>query len=185
MPDIDECRAEGLRLAVELHSQQDFATGGYDGDTAGKILADAAQFATWLESRPHHLTLRPGSETYQQPGFPGPAVPTKTGDNGMAVTMSDTQQVSYSVQAEDSKSQAVGDTLTWSSDDAGAVVTVTPSADTLSCVFAAVDPGTANITVTDGTLSATDVITVDAGAVASLVLTPGTPTDEPAVAPTA
>ena len=184
MPDIDECRAEGLRLAVELHSRQDFGNGQY-GDTAGKILADAAQFATWLESRPHHLTLRPGSETYQQPGYPGPAVPTKTGDNGMAVTLTDTQQVSYSVEAEDSKGQAVSDTLTWSSDDGGAVVTVTPSADGTSCVFAAVDPGTANISVTDGTLSAVDVITVTAGSVASLVLTPGTPSDEPAPAPSA
>ena len=59
MPDIDECRAEGLRLAVELHSRQDFATGGYDGDTAGKILADAAPFATWLEScHCDHLAAR-------------------------------------------------------------------------------------------------------------------------------
>lgn len=180
MPDIDECRAEGLRLAVELHSRQDFATGGYDGDTAGKILAAAAQFATWLESRPHHLTLTPGSETYQQPGYPGPAVPTKTGAHGMSVTMTDSQEVSYGVQAEDSKGQAVSDTLTWSSDDGGAVVTVTPSDDTLTCVFAAVAPGTANISVTDGNLSAVDVITVTTGAVASLVLTPGTPTDEPA-----
>ena len=100
----------------------------------------------------------------------------------MSVTMTDSQEVTYTVEAEDSRGFAVSDTLTWSSDDAGAFVTVTPSADTLSCVFAAVDPGTANISVTDGTLSATDVITVDAGAVASLVLTPGTPTDEPAPA---
>lgn len=182
MPDIDECRAEGLRLAVELHSQQDFGTGTLYGDTAGKILADAAQFALWLESRPHSLTLRPNPETYQQPGYPGPAVPTQTGENGMAVTLTDTQQVSYSVQAEDSKGQPVADTLTWSSDDAGAVVTVTPSADGTSCVFAAVAPGTANISVTDGTLSAVDVITVTPGAVASLVLTPGEITDEPPAA---
>jgi hypothetical protein len=180
VPDIDECRAEGLRLAVELHSRQDFSLGGYSGDTAGKILADAYQFATWLQSRPHHLTLTPGSETFQQPDYPGPAVPTKTGDNGMSATLTDTQQISYSVAAQDSKNQPVSDTLTWSSDDAGAVVTVTPAADGQSCVFAAVDPGTANISVTDGTLSAVDVITVTAGAAASLVLTPGAITDEPA-----
>ena len=101
----------------------------------------------------------------------------------MSVTLTDTQQVSYSVEAEDSKNQPVSDTLTWSSDDNGAVVTVTPSADTLSCVFASVAPGTANITVTDGTLTDVDVITVTAGAVASLVLTPGAPVDEPAPAP--
>jgi hypothetical protein len=182
MPDIDACRAEGLRLAVELHSRQDFGTAAYGGDTAGKILADAAQFATWLESRPDHLRLTPAQTTYQQPGFPGPAVPTQTGDNGMSVTMTDAQQVSYSVEPEDSKGIAVSDTLTWSSDDGGAVVTVTPSADTLSCVFAAVAPGTANISVTDGTLTDVDVITVVAGGVATLVLTPGTPVAEPAPA---
>lgn len=96
----------------------------------------------------------------------------------MSVTMTDDQEVTYSVQAEDDKGQPVGDTLTWSSDDNGAVVTLTPSADTLSCVFAAVDPGTANISVTDGTLSAADSIVVTAGAAASLVLTPGTPVAE-------
>lgn len=185
MPDIDECRAEGLRLAVELHSRQDFASDGYYGDTAKKILADAAEFATWLESRPHHLTLTAGSETYQQPDYPGPAVPTKTGDNGMSVTLTDTQQVSYSVAAEDSKGFAVTDALTWSSDDNGAVVTLTPSADTLSCVVAAVAPGTATLSVTDGTLSASDSIDVTPGGVASLVLTAGAITDEAAPAPSA
>lgn len=98
----------------------------------------------------------------------------------MSVSMTDSQLVQYTVEPEDSRGIAVSDTLTWSSDDNGAVVTVTPSDDTLSCVFAAQAPGTANISVTDGTLSGTDVITVTAGAVASLVLTPGTPTDEPA-----
>ena len=98
----------------------------------------------------------------------------------MSVTMTDSQEVTYTCEPEDSKGIEVSDTLTWSSDDGGAVLTVTPSADTLSCVFAAVAPGSATITVTDGTLSGTDLITVTAGPVASLVLTPGTPTDEPA-----
>ena len=46
-------------------------------------------------------------------------------------------------------------------------------------MFTAVAPGTANISVTDGTLTASDLITVTAGAVASLVLTPGDVTDDP------
>ena len=96
----------------------------------------------------------------------------------MSVTMTDSEQVEYVCEPEDSKSQPVSDTLTWSSDDNGAVVTLTVSEDTLSCVFAAVDPGTANITVTDGTISGTDQIVVTAGPVASLVLTPGTPVSE-------
>lgn len=175
MPDIDECRAEGLRLAVELHSRQDFASDGYDGDTAKKILADAAEFATWLESRPHHLTLTAGSETYQQPDYPGPAVPTKTGDNGMSVTLTDTQQVSYSVAAEDSKGFAVTDALTWSSDDNGAVVTLQPAADGLSCTFVAVAPGTANYSVTDGTLTGGGQAIVTAGGPSQIVVSEAAP----------
>ena len=96
----------------------------------------------------------------------------------MSVTMTDSQEVTYTVEPEDSKGIAVSDTLTWSSDDGGAFVTLTPSADTLSCLFAAVAPGTANISVTDGTLSGADSIVVTAGPVASLVLTPGTPVSE-------
>lgn len=181
MQDTDACRAEGLKLAVALYSRQDFA----GGSPADLVLADAAQFATFLVSRPHHLALRPEPETFQQPDYPGPAVPTKTGADGMSVTMTDTQQVSYSVEAEDSKNFPVSDTLTWSESSGGAVVTATPSADGMSCVFAAAAPGTSTITVTDGTLSATDLITVTPGAVASLVLTPGAVTDEPAPAPSA
>jgi hypothetical protein len=96
----------------------------------------------------------------------------------MSVTMTDDQEVSYSVQAEDDKGAPVSDTLIWSADDNGAVVTVTPAADGMSCVYAAVAPGTATVSVTDGTLSASDLITVTAGAAASLVLTPGTPAAE-------
>jgi len=59
---------------------------------------------------------------------------------------------------------------------------VTPSADGTSAEFVAVDPGVSTITVTDGTLSASDTITVVAGAVSQLVLTPGTPEAQPAAA---
>jgi hypothetical protein len=175
MPDIDEARSEALHLAVELYAQHD-----HGDNTVGRVLEAAAEFTRWLLARPHRLRLQPAPFTFQQPAYPGPAVRTQTGDDGMSVSMTDSQEVSYTVEPEDSRGVAVSDTLTWSSDDGGAVVTLTPSADTLSCVFAAVAPGTANISVTDGTLSGTDVITVTAGAVASLVLTPGTPSDEPA-----
>jgi len=96
----------------------------------------------------------------------------------MSVTMTDDQEVTYTVAPEDDKGFPVSDTLTWSESSGGAVVTVTPSADTLSALFVSVAPGTSTISVTDGTLSATDIITVTAGTVASLVLTPGTPVAE-------
>ena len=98
----------------------------------------------------------------------------------MGVSMSDSQQVTYQVEPEDSKGFPTSDTLTWSADDGGAVVTATVSDDTLSATYVAVAPGQANITVTDGTLSAGDAITVTAGPAASLVLTAGAPEDVPA-----
>ena len=99
----------------------------------------------------------------------------------MSVTLTDTQQVSYSCEAEDSQGSAGHrhPHLVLRTTPARCV-TVTPSADGTSCVFAAVAPGSATISVTDGTLSAQDVITVTPGAVASLVLTPGAISDEPA-----
>ena len=79
----------------------------------------------------------------------------------MSVTMTDADQVTYACEPEDSKGQPVADTLTWSSDDNGAVVTLTPSADTRSCVFAAVAPGTANISVTVTNASGTPLLEAD------------------------
>ena len=101
----------------------------------------------------------------------------------MPVSMTDSQEVTYACEAEDSRGFQVADTLTWSEDSGGAVVSLAPSADGTSCVVTAVAPGTANITVTDGTLSGTDAVTVTPGAVAQLVLTPGAVTDQPAPEP--
>lgn len=163
-------RLESLRLAVALYAPRD-----WDDFTGDAVIHAAGEFLGWLTARPARLRLVPAPFTFTE-GPPGPGRPTvTTGESGMSVSMSDTQSVTYSVLAEDSKGAPVADTLTWSADDNGAVVTVTPSADTLSCAFAAVGPGTATISVTDGTLSASDLITVTPGAVASLVLTPGTP----------
>jgi len=178
----DRARLIGLKLATELHAAIGLPLGNYGPveSIPACVLETAGEFARWLTEPPHRLHLRPAPFTFQQPDYPGPAVHTKTGDHGMSVTMTDSQEVSYSVAADDSKGFPVADTFTWSSDDGGAVLTVTPSADGTSCVFAAVAPGSATISVTDGTLSASDLITVTTGAVATLVLTPGTPTDEPA-----
>jgi len=97
--------------------------------------------------------------------------------------MTDDQMVTYVCEPEDDKGFAVGDTLTWSESSGGAVVTAAPSADGMSCVFSAVAPGDSTVSVTDGTLSASDTVTVTAGGVASLVLTPGTPVAEAAAPP--
>jgi len=177
--DAGDARLEGLRLAVELHAAQDRHSVPFHLSFHAEVIGTAGEFARWLEGRPHHLRLIPAPYTFAQPAFPGPATRTKTGDDGMSVTMSDTQEVTYACEPEDSKGFATSDTLTWSSDDGGAVLMVTPAADGLSCLFAAVAPGSATISVTDGTLSASDLVTVTPGGVASLVITPGAVTDQP------
>lgn len=105
---------------------------------------------------------------------------------GGALQLTDTQQFTASVVAKDAKGNDVPDTLTWASDDNGAVVTLAPSADTLSCLIVAVAPGTANYTATDASgLSVSGQAVVGAGAPADLVLTEGAPEAQPAAAPAA
>lgn len=169
-------RAEALRAACAV----------YQGtrENPFTILRLAGDFLKFLTAPPFRLVLKPARVTFAE-GNPALGVPTRfTGDH-MSVTMTDDQQVSYAVEAEDDKGAQVTDTLTWSASDGGAVLTVTPAADGMSAVFAAVAPGTSTITVTDGTLTASDLITVTAGVAASLVLTPGTPSAEAPAAPPA
>lgn len=97
----------------------------------------------------------------------------------MSVTMTDDQQVTYSVAALDDKGNATSDAITWSVDD-DTVLSFTTSADSMSATFIGGEPGTATITASDGTLSASDLVTVTAGAAASLVLNPGAPEAQPA-----
>lgn len=169
-------RTEALRAACMV----------YEGtrESEMSVLRLAGGFLKFLTARPSRLVLRPAPRTFAE-GNPALSNPTQFQGDGMSVTMTDDQQVSYAVEAEDDKGFAVSDSLTWTADDGGAVLTVTPAADGMSAVFAAVAPGSATITVTDGTLSASDLITVTAGAAASLVLTPGTPEAETPAAPPA
>lgn len=171
----DEARSEGLALAVDLWSDRDSA----ELDEA--VERTARHFAAILRGHPVRLVLRPAPFTFEQgSNIPRPTILT---GGAMSVTMTDAQEVTYACEPEDSKGFEVSDTLTWSESSGGAVVTAAPSADGLSCVLTAVAPGTSTVSVTDGSLSAQDLITVTPGSVASLVLTPGTPEDVAAAAP--
>jgi hypothetical protein len=99
----------------------------------------------------------------------------------MAVQLTDTQQVDLSVQPEDSKGNPTTDSgLSWSEDSGGAVVTLNVSADGNTCTVAAGQPGTANVTVSDGTISGVEAVSVVAGSAAQLVVSAGNPVDQPA-----
>ena len=153
----DDARREGLRLAVDLYARRDA------GDTTPRVITAAAEFARILAGEPaERLKLTYPVITEQATGLRAP--PRRTGVH-MAVTITDTQIATYAVSEQDSKGFPVVDPITWSEDSGGAVVASDGNGG-----FSAVAPGTANITATDGTLSATDQITVDPGAAASLVL---------------
>jgi hypothetical protein len=176
MPDINECRAEGLRLAVELHSRQDFSLGFYSGDTAGRILGDAAQFALWLESRPARIKV--GNPVITEQGHPARRFPLNRTGADMAVTIKDSQIATYPApEAEDSKGFPVSDTITVSEDSAGAVVALVSNPDG-TAVCTAVAPGAAQVTWTDGTISFSDTINVTAGDAATIVVGEPTITDQ-------
>ena len=63
----------------------------------------------------------------------------------------DNEQFTLTVQAADSKGVPLQDTITWSVDDE-AVATLTVSADTQSATVVAGLPGSAVVTVSDGTV---------------------------------
>ena len=93
--------------------------------------------------------------------------------------LTDTQQVSLDVDPQDSKGFDVADTLTWTSSD-DTVISLQPSADGKSCLCVAGVPGAGVVvTVTDGTLSATDNFDVVPGNVATLNISEGTPVEQP------
>ena len=98
----------------------------------------------------------------------------------MAVTITDTEVATYTVAEADDKGFPVTDPIVWSEDSAGAVLSSDGAGG-----FTAVAPGSATITATDGTLTASDLVTVTTSAAASLVL--GTPlvTEQAAPAPSA
>jgi hypothetical protein len=179
LQDIEAARFEGLQLAVQLHTRLDHGDPFGSHSIADRVIHTAGEFATWLLAAPARLALRPAPFTFAE-GPSGPGVPTRIVNLGgtMSVTITDTEEVTYACEPEDSRGFPVTDTLTWSEDSAGAVITITAAADGLSAVVAAVAPGTANISVTDGTLSGTDAVTVTTGPVAQLVLTPGAPVSE-------
>ena len=104
----------------------------------------------------------------------------------MAISMTDTQQATYPAPSEtDSRGFPVsGDVITVAEDSAGAIVALTQNPDG-SATFAAVAPGAAQVSWTDGTLSFADTINVTTGAAASLVVGAPVIADIPPVTPAA
>jgi hypothetical protein len=166
-----ENRVMALQLAVSTRP----AHKGQPAAWAVGVTAIAGVFYEWLEG-PAVMVLACDSITYQQDAPDGPGTPTIR--KGRTVQLTDLQQVTLTVGEQDSKGQPVSDQLDWSVDNSS-VVTITPSADTQSCVVAGQTDGTATVTVTDNSvsppLSGSDVITVVSSQATAIVINEGTP----------
>lgn len=176
--------AENRVLALELAIEVIVPGGGVITPAqAGDVTSVATTFYRWLEG-PAVLFLTTDPTTFDQAAPEGPGTPTTR--KGNQVQLTDLQQVTLSVAEQDAKGQPVSDSLTWSVDNPQ-VITITPSADTQSCVCVAGVDGTATITVADNSvnppLTGSDVITVVSSAATALVINEGAPEDQPPAPP--
>ena len=171
-----ENRVLALQLAIETVVPEG---GGFPADKGSDVTCVATLYYRWLEG-PAVLFMTVDPTTFDQAAPEGPGTPTNR--KGNTVQLTDLQQVTLSVAEQDSKGQPVSDTLTWSVDQ-DSVISLVPSADTQSCLCVAGVDGTAVVTVTDNTvtppLTATDTLTVVSSAATSLVISEGTPEDQP------
>lgn len=167
-------RAAGLIAAALIFS------GGGAGADPGHVTHLAGQLAAWV--LPRHLLVTASRRAWKQASAGQPRPTTYT--PGGAVQLHDDEQFTLSVQPEDSKGFPVsGDQITYAADD-GTVVSLQPADDGLSCLVVAGNPGSAVITISDGTVSATEAVDVVAGDVATFQVTEGTPEKQaPAPAP--
>jgi hypothetical protein len=164
-------REAALDAAVTLLAHQPLPP------TPSEVTAYATVFLGWITGA--RLRITPDPITYEQGN---PSLSQATRFAGGIVQLTDTQQVTLTVQPLDSKGFPTSDTLTWSTADS-TVVSLQPSADSLSCLVVAGNPGLGVVvTVTDGTISATDSFDVVAGGVATLQISEGTPEDQPPAA---
>ncbi len=180
MPGTRDLREEALRLAVDMYArrQQDST------DEGRAILRTAGEFTRWLTDRP--VTLTVGDPIIASQANPAQHLPLNRTGATMAVTMLDTDQATYPIPSEtDSLGFPVtGDTIVIAESSGGAVVALTQNPDG-SAVFAAVAPGTATVSWTDGTISFSDTIDVTPGLAANIVVGAPVVAPKPAPAPPA
>ena len=91
----------------------------------------------------------------------------------------DNEQFTLSAVTTDAKGFPTTDPLTWTVDN-DTVATLTVSDDTQSCTVVAGVPGSCVVTVTDGTLTATEAVDVVAAGTALISLQEGPVEPQPA-----
>ncbi len=162
-PDPD--RQVALTAAVAFH------TGSPVDEIA--VLNTAEDFLAWLRG-PAVIRLLAGTVSNQSTG-----VPTGTLIEGASVQIHDNEKFDVTAVADDAKGFATADTVTFTPSDP-TVFTLTPSAtDPMTSTVVAGVPGSAVLTVSDGTLSATLAVDVVPAGAATIALTEGPVTLQP------
>jgi hypothetical protein len=167
-------RLQALRLAVDLYA-------GREHDELHAVLHAADEFLRYLTARAAVLTV--ADPVIAEQATPSQHIPFTRGAD-MAITITDTQQATYPAPSEaDSRGFPVtGDVITIAESSGGTVVALTKNPDG-SATFAAVAPGSAQVSWTDNTLSFADTINVTAGAAATLVVGAPVIAEQPPAAP--
>lgn len=148
-----------------------------------EVLRAAEQIYAWITqpAAPARLTLTFGPVTDRGTHH------TLQGDTLMAnLQLGDTQEVTATVVADDAAGNVVPDQLTWAASPAAAV-SLTPSADTLSCVIGGLVP-TAGVVITASDATGNTIsgdVDVIGGPASALSMSFGPVSDKPAPAPAA
>lgn len=159
--DEDELRLAVLGLAVEASSLSGGCTHG--------VLPIADDYAAWVARRtPVRMQVTAGDVTEQEERKP--------------MQIHDNEQFTLSVTESDAKGFPVIDAVEWTVDRAD-VVSLVVSDDKQSCLVVAGVPGSAVITITDGTLSATEAVDVVPGAAALISISEGAVETQPPATP--
>jgi hypothetical protein len=175
----DPDRTEALRGAlrfhldlgdIQLHLGVDAGTSAGQGQTA--VLTTAETFLAWLRG-PATMSLHPGQVIDQITH-----IPTGTPVVGELMQIHDNEQFDLTVDTRDAKGFETQDAVAWASSDP-AVASLAVSADTRVVTVVAGVPGSAVITVTDGTLSATEAVDVVPAGTATIALVEGPVTTQP------
>ena len=176
---VSRIQLEALDQAVRLFAPAPPPmTQAAQDDLMQRVLGTATVFARWLGNPVISIRIVPDIITWTQGG----SIPHNTIITGGKVQLPDNQQVSLSVEAQAAKGFATNEAgdvvVTWNTSDAS-VVNLQPAADGLSCEAVAGNPGSALVTVSDGTNSGSLAFDVTAGPAVALTVNAGTPEDQP------
>lgn len=176
-PEDVKARLAALQFAKEVHDHHEHSSPHGCSNVVQLLLDDAERVYKWLahgDESPTHLIIFSGVP-YEQGSFPA----SEEMEESVSITLTDTQQVDLNVQPTDSKGYPTDDpNLQWSVDDENVVSIQQDPNDPKHITLVAGAPGSATVSVTDGTNNGAEAVVVTSGQAAALQLVAGTPTEQ-------